>query len=237
MLIFTIFHKSNYWVFFFLVSFFSLIANVANSTNNRGTNPPVLQILDPTLINGKQYTYYIANADGHQFLLGNDFKQGTLTIKETTYTNQLLKYDIYNQVLLLKFTNQFGSEKVIMVSDAWLTRFTIGDMVFNVETRNGAKSIVQIIDSTNITLCYEWKKNLKLDPSSGIYRFSNPIREGFVILNGERFEFKGNRSFAKVFGKEQSKLVRQFLRKQRIKINKASEPKLRDVLKYCNTVV
>ena len=86
-------------------------------------------------------------------------------------------------------------------------------------------------------LCFEWKKILKLDPSNGIYHFSDPIRKGFVIISGKKFEFKGNRSFAKIFGEEQSKKIKQFLRKQRIRVNKVSDTKLRDVLKYCNNII
>lgn len=224
----------NVLILVFLASTFTAIPNYGISSNTTGLIPPLLQMLDPTLINGKQYTYFIANVKGHQFL-DKDFKTGTLTIKGKTYTNQELKYDIYNQLLLLKFTNQFNSEKIIVVSDAWLTEFTIGEAMFKIDTLHGSKRIVQAIDSKNISLCFEWKKVLKLDPSTGIYHFSSPIRKGFLLLNGKELEFRGNRSFAKQFGRERSKQILQFLRKQKIKIYKAPDRRLMDLLNYCNT--
>lgn len=229
--------KKNSTIRYFTLQILLLSFTVAFGKSVNFT-PPVLQTLDPTLINGRLYTFNYSHANGNQFLSDQDFTIGTITIKGKTYSNQLLKFDIYNQLLLLKFYNQFESEKVIIVSDAWLSDFTIGNMVFKVLNSNdGKKRIVQIYESDGINIMFEWKKELKLDATSGEYRFTKPINDGYIIIGEKEYLFKSNRSFSKIFGKDKSQTVAKFLRKNRIKVNKASDTQFRQLLEYCNTII
>jgi len=209
-------------------------ANVWAESNNFKMFEP----LDPTIINGKQYTFFVYNVEGHQYLNGQGFERGTMCIKGKTYHNQLLRYDIYNQVLLLKFRDQFDAEKIIIVSDAWLTSFTIGSMKFElVENADGKRKITQKIDGEGISIVFEWEKTLTLNASNGMYKFSEPIKGSYLIINGEKIKFNGNRSFARAFGKENEKIVRKYLRQNRIKVKKVNDISLEKVIKHCKSFI
>lgn len=203
--------------------------------------PPLLgkHILDPTIINGKQYIFYVPKITGHQFLSTVDFSTGSITVKGVQYENQLLRYDIYNQQLTLKFINQFKAENIIIVSDAWLTNFILNDKKFEV-IKGIDKSVkfFQTLGHGDIKLMYAWKKHLMLDATSGQkkYHFTDPIREAYLYRNGEFYKFKGNRSFAKYFGDDLSPVILKHIRQNNIRVKKASDSVMEALIDFCNSI-
>jgi hypothetical protein len=197
--------------------------------------------LDPTLINGKLYSFTLPpKVEGHQYLWSNEFATGSITLKEQVYENQLLRYDIYNQLLTLKFTNQFGSEKIIVVSDAWLSNFTMGNKTFALVTMNdGKKRICQTIGRGDARVLYVWKKQLKLDGTSGQnqYRFSKPLREKYLQINGINYSYRWNKSFARSFGENHSSEILKYIRHHKIKVNKASDSEMETLMDFCNSII
>jgi hypothetical protein len=202
--------------------------------------PPSSSLLDPTLINGKQYTFQLPQGvKGHQFLWTNDFVLGSVVAKEQIYNQQLLRYDIYNQQITLKFVNQFGSEKIIVLSDAWLTNFALGETSFEVIAMdNEGKKIFQTIGQREVRVLYAWKKQMKLNGSSGksYYLFTEPQRDCYIQKSGEIIPYKWNRSFARAFGKNNYSQIIKYLRKNKISVRKASDKEMEELLNFCNSI-
>lgn len=210
------------------------------STFNSSATPPHYVALDPTLVNGKQYTFQLPNdVQGHQYLWSNIFFKGSVFSKGQQYDNQLLRYDIYNQQVTLKFVDQFGSEKIIILSDAWLNGFTLDEKKFEFITALGEqKKVFQTIGSENLRVLYFWKKQMKLDGTSGksFYRFTDPQRECYIQIGEKVYPYKRNRSFASAFGKGKDQVVANHLRKNRIKVSRANDLQMEELVKYCNSI-
>lgn len=204
-------------------------------------NPPHYVALDPTLVNGKQYTFQLPNdVQGHQYLWSNVFFKGSVFSKGQQYDNQLLRYDIYNQQVTLKFVDQFGSEKIIILSDAWLNSFTLGEKKFEFITALGEqKKVFQTIGSENLRVLYFWKKQMKLDGTSGksFYRFTEPQRECYIQIGEKVYPYKRNRGFASAFGKGKDQVIANHLRKNRIKVSRANDFQMEELVKYCNSII
>jgi hypothetical protein len=214
---------------FFSSSFFPLFGS-----SNIISNP---KTLDPTIINGKQYVFNVFHVEGHQFLENDNFINGTLTIKGETYENLELRYDIYNQELTLRFTNQFESQKIIVVSDAWLTSFTMGDKKFELTAdESGVKRIYQTLGKGNTRVIYTWKKDLRLNTSNGLYSFTRPFRNSYILIDDFKHQYHTNRGFAKAFGKDISPIVKKYLRQNRIKVAKADDIVIEELINYCNSI-
>lgn len=195
--------------------------------------------LNSQLINGKQYTFYVRGVIGHQFLFNDNYIVGTLTINGEEYANQRLKYDIYNQQLLLLFVDGVNAEKVLIVSDAWLTKFTLGTTRFEAISLDGSpKKIYQSIGNGEVKCLYSWKKDLKMDGTRGksTYYFTDPLRNRYVLVKGALFRYTGNRSFIKAFGVEKSKQVSNYLRENRIKVSLANEETMEKLMDFCSSL-
>jgi hypothetical protein len=223
------FHTALLIFLFLSISFLRLYGTSFKTSN------PV--ILDPTLINGKQYVFNVFQVEGHQFLGNENFIKGTLTLKGETYHNLDLRYDIYNQELTLRFTNQFESQKIIIVSNAWLTGFTMGDKKFElIDDENGTKRIYQTLGTGNVRVIYSWKKDLRLNTSNGLYSFTRPFRGSYILIDDIKHQYLTNRGFAKVFGENISPMVKKYLRQNRIKVAKADDLVIEELINYCNSI-
>jgi len=85
-----------------------------------------------------------------------------------------------------------------------------------------------------LKIAYYWKKELKLDNSSGIvsYVFSKPVKEKYVILGKMSRQYQNNREFVDAFPVNCQKQLYYFMRTRRIKVRKASDSVMYELAKY-----
>ena len=122
---------------------------------------------DPLLFNGRIYTYYLpANTGGNQYLLGDVFSIGGADIRGVHFTGLELNYDIYNQEVLLKSTDQSGGTRIIELSKAWLEGFSMDNRRFElIPDKDNAPVIYQVSGKGPYRFLYRWTKLLDLDIS------------------------------------------------------------------------
>lgn len=218
-----------------LILFCLQIFNVGTSFSSN--NYFAVRNLDPVLVNGKKYLFFPINVVGHQYLNSQDFEKGSVVINGIQYDSLMLNLDIYNQQLVLRFTNLQGATQVLSMSNAWVTKFSIGRDNFEFKSmEDGTKRIFQVIGSGNIKILYSWSKTMKLNPSSGKYDFSRPQKKSFLLIDSELKAFKRNRSFLKCFDDDQKKLLKNYLRDNRLKISRLNKYQIEDLIFYCNKI-
>jgi hypothetical protein len=182
--------------------------------------------LDPLLYNGKKYSYFLpSGTGGHQFLFSPDYIMGSITIKGKTFNDISLNYDIFNQQLLLQYTSETGAVSIIEVSVAWLESFYLGDIRFEYLAPDNTPRICQVIGEGPCRVLYHWKKELKLDTGTNpvSYTFSLPRRDSFVSGEGAVKPYRGQGSFIALFPPEHKTVIKNYLRENKIKVNKASD--------------
>jgi hypothetical protein len=195
---------------------------------------------DPLLFNGRQYFYQIPpGSSGNPFLSGPLFRKGWITIADRQYQHLDLNYDIINQVLLLKYIDPAGYTMVIEVSESWLTTFGIGTSEFELVRQNEKPSIYQVIQSNNVTVRYHWQKELKLENvmNSASYAFSEPRKTSYLVLHGKEYEYKKNRDFVMAFDPAMQPSVSKYLKNNKIKVNRASDPSIQALVNFCNNLI
>ena len=197
--------------------------------------------LNPVLYNGKYYTYSApGNTKGNQFLMGPEYKTGSVQIKGKVYDSLLLNYDIFNQLVTLKFKTNAGNMLFISISDAWLEAFTIGNKHFKVLQLPGTneKEFYQVIGKGYYKILYGWHKNMTfVSGTSGGYNvFSKAYRSAYLLVGNKPESFKKNNQFSRLFGKEHRADVAKFLRQHNINLKHANENKIQELIHYCNTL-
>jgi hypothetical protein len=192
---------------------------------------------DATIVNGKHYSLNAGGIGGSLFLMGNEFVSGTVTIKEKNYSDLLLNYDIFSQQLVLKFNDSNGSSKLIALSDAWITNFSLESKTFTLIPDFERKKIYQSFGNDDLQILIAYTTAIIIDSSSGKYSYTKPKSEAYLRYNGKISRFRGNKSFAKAFGSENYISVRNFLKQKKINISKANDSLLDDIVKGCNTII
>ncbi len=210
----------KYFIVLFLLSILPLISEAQSKYT-------LLVDLDDRLYNGKVYSYYPSGSViGNQFLVETEFGQGVVWISGDVYRNILLNLDVLNQQLLLSFTSLQGANKIISVSLAYIDSFYFENKLFVIERNdNDEAEIYQKIMIENNLFYIRWYKNLNLRTSFSViqYEFSKSLQKVYFEKSGNRVEVKTNRKFRKLFSKNQSVLLRKYMRSNKMKIAKMSD--------------
>lgn len=207
--------------------------------NHNGVDP--VYGFDPVLYNGRYYTYKTpVNAKGTPFLSQNGFEKGCITVMDKFYQDLELNYDIYNQVLVLKYINPEGESIIFEVCESRLNSFSIGPSEFELVRRaDGRQAICQFFKSGSVKVQYFWKKDLKLDNVLGVpsYSYLKPVREQILIVKNKESGFKNNRDFIRSFDPSVQVKIGNYLKNNRIKLKKVTDKVMMELLNFCNAQI
>ena len=195
---------------------------------------------DPLLYNGRFYTYFIpSSTTGTPYFNGPDFVNGSVTLRGITYTDLPLKYDVINQQLILQYQRKDGGVKKIIISEAWLEAFNLGNEHFELFTREDSiKQIYQVIGNGSFRILYDWSIYLNLDTKQGgshNYAFSPLAKKEFLLSENTIMPFKNNKSFVSLFNPSMQSMLKKYLQHQHINVKKASDEEMTELVNFCNT--
>ena len=189
------------------------------------------------LLNGEKYYYPYSTSIGNPFLQvsGN----GSLQIDGTVYRDQQLKYDIYNQLLVLEYRDQSFAPVSIVVGMERLDSFTIGGLSFKkYRDPEGNMQYGQVVYEGRYSLIYFWRKTYSPELGNGgkQYEFSESMRTSVILSDQHRYPYKGNRSFIRVFPKGDREQIKQEIKNQRIRVKKATDREMKAIMEKINQI-
>jgi hypothetical protein len=182
--------------------------------------------LDQTLCNGKKYIYKPPpGSRGHQYFLSPAYSTGSVTLKGKCYQDISLNYDLLNQQLLLHYTDETGAMNILEVSKAWLKSFSLGDKNFEFLNLEQEPRFFQTLGEGTARILYYWRKTLNVEGSIGSFylTFSAPERNSYVLMGGQLKPFSTKRSLIKLFDPGHRSEIKSYLRKNKVKVKKASD--------------
>ncbi|MEX2371417.1 MAG: hypothetical protein WD578_10450 [Bacteroidales bacterium] len=192
----------------------------------------------PAIHNGTVYNYVAIRTGGHQYLDGEMYFYGTLTINNTTYRNLELNYDIFNQAVLFKYGTGSG-RKVISIPVETISEFTIHDRSFEViHVSDWDYTIYEKIGDGKWCIYYQWSKDIKTASQNELnnYEFSKSQKTIYLSDSSEFIKIRGKRDFLKAFGADNKKDLKKFMRTNRIRFKSVSNIQMRNLLNFCNSI-
>jgi len=193
---------------------------------------------DADLVNGEKYFYPYSRAEGTPFLYPSQ-QPARLGIKGKEFTDQKVKYDIYNQQLVLEYTDSYGSFNNLVLRIEWVDYVDFGGMLFKKLTGpEGTDAYLQVIYEGVISCYYRWSKLYQLSLNSGVqnYYFTEPTRESYVYMDGVFVAYRNNRSFLKAFEKTERKRIKQHLKEHKLKVKQASTIQMAGIIEFCESI-
>ena len=196
--------------------------------------------LNPQLYNGRYYAFFLPpDTKRTPFLMDSTFLKGSVTINNTRYNNLSLNYDIYNQQLILRYKTRAGNTQLIVVSNAWLQSFTLGNKHFErIDISDTSQQIFQVLGEGKNRILYFWRKNLSLSNSYGAknFVFSKPVRKSFVQFGTTLRKYRNNKHFIRLFTPDIQTTIAKYLHRNRINVKKAKDMTITQLIRYCNTI-
>jgi hypothetical protein len=187
------------------------------------------------LINGEMYNFPYRAAKGDPFLNSNSSYHAVIRIGETEYENQRLRFDIYNQQVILDFNDRFGSTGSIVLHNEWLDQFVLNGMLFKKYSEAfGSDHFLQVIYDGFAACLYLWEKTYKPDLRDGErgYKFSAPIRKSFILVNDNCYSYEGRRSFLRCFSPVERPMIKSYIKENRIRMRRAPDQEIRLLMEF-----
>lgn len=195
---------------------------------------------DQVLDNGFLYTERYTRKIGHQFFMKDQLFNGTLVYRGEVYKGIEMKYDIYDQQLVLSIYNNNSTEWIVPHND-FISVFSLGDKFFSKYNFGGVTRFYQVVTDIGKVKClYYWFKQKYTSTNiinMGFTEFTDNEKENFLVIDSSLKQYKNNGSFIKLFPAEIKARVRLYIRNNRINVTKSSDEKIKELLTYCNSLL
>lgn len=192
---------------------------------------------DYNLINGIKYLNLYPNADGHPFFGENQFYTGHLVMADREYQDVYLKYDIYNQNMILQYSPVTGGTAQILLNNDFIHEFKVDGKLFRKYSfsETGTR-FFQVVTSGKIYCLYYWEKvlNYSTTSTSSLYDFTSQKKKAYIVMNSKPYRFKSKKKFLKLFHVQHQKEIKQFIRNNKIWLKNESDGNMRRLLEFCN---
>ena len=189
------------------------------------------------LYNGEKYPQAYRLAEGTPFFEFPGNPSAQVTIKGTVFNDLTIRYDMYNQVMVLETGDSARSPGSIILQDEWLEQVVIGDYLFKrFGGLNGQEQYAQILSEGTYQCVYLWEKRYLPDMHQGgkTYFFTEPSRQSYLIREGQMHFYKSNRSFLKGLALQEVDRVKRYLKDNRLKVKKASDQDMKRIMNFIN---
>ena len=194
---------------------------------------------DQNLINGALYINLHHQATGHKFLGDDAFTTGRVLLDNHGYNDLRLKYDLYNQEVILQYNFLQSGIKEIILNSLRIQEFELEGRVFRrIHFPETGTLFFQVIAEGDIACYYHYLKEIipRVSDRRSIMEFTQTKRISFVAINSELRKFKGTRSFTLIFPEYRSHL-KEYFRENKIRIRKTSDAEMKEVIRYCNNML
>jgi len=193
---------------------------------------------DADLVNGEKYFYPYRQSQGDPFFYPES-RDAVIIIHDKEFAGQQLRYDIFNQQLILDFQDIYGANSSLVLRSEWVETFAFEVRNFvRMKGPEGDPEFFQLVSEGDISCVYRWSKNQQLNLTSGVqsYYFTEPSKESYLVIDGKFHSYRSNKAFLKAFGPEIQKSVKQFMKETKVKVNKAPDIQIRHLVEYCNSL-
>ncbi len=196
---------------------------------------------DQELVNGIFYEDFYRDAIGHPFLSENQFYKGTLAFRNKEYEGIEMKYDIYEQELVIYYTLQNSNTWIILPND-FISAFSFEGKIFGKYSFEGKESrFYQVIsDSDNLKCFYFWyKERFNSFHKRGFmsYEFSDSKKKSYLFIGNTLREYSDNRSFIRLFPGQYHNRIKEYFKQHHIKVTKCEDERIQGLLNYCREIL
>lgn len=196
--------------------------------------------INQELINGFLFENKYQDAVGHPYLLNYYSDQGSVIYRGMRYSNLSLRYNLYDQQVLLIYISN-GVEYKLHLLNEFISEFKIENKKFINKgfDDNENKKFYQVIgEDYPINVLYFWQKGLSdlYISNSDIKKFSSGQKETFILMYDKLISFNGNSSFARKFSSKSKPEIKKYIRKNNIKVKQANDQKMELLMEFINTL-
>jgi hypothetical protein len=191
------------------------------------------------LLNGRIWRNQYSKVTGDQFFLTNKFIKGSVTFNARTFENLNLKYDIYNDELILSFE----SYPVIFINKEMVDSFSLifGNRTYHIinagtDTLNVLKGYVNVLYNGPSTLYVKYVKKIQPLADDGRYDLFYQGHLVYLRKGADTIQVTGKRKFMNLL-EDRKKEIRDYLKRTGIRVSQKDPYTFIPVLEYYDGII
>ena len=203
----------------------TMAANMSQKDTLRG---------DQILYNGKAWHNLYSNIKGDQFLFSKDLLTGSLTINGKSYNNLSISYDIYNDEIITPTTQ--GT--ILKLNKEMVDSFTLLFQYKKYRFKNtlqdslpDIKGYVNVLYSGKSSLYVKYKKEIQLLAVDDKYDLFFQTYHVYFLKDGIVHQLTNKSGLLKILSQDKI-LIKDFIKKNKIKISKKNPESFIPVIRY-----
>ena len=192
-----------------------------------------LQILN----NGRAWRNLYYKIKGDQFLYSPEFLPGSVTIEGRTFSNLKLKYDIYNDELIMITDHGI----IIQLNKEMVESFSmIFDNIYNfkkleADTLNSLSGYVNILFEGSTSLYVKYRKEILQLAVENKYDLFNQVNRIYVKKDSVISRVDSKKEFLNLF-KDKKQQLHTFIKANKLKLSRKNPESFKPVIEYYDTL-
>lgn len=189
------------------------------------------------LVNGRTYKKQHPRASGNPYFKFDDWTKGTIYINGIAYVDELIKYDLVQNEVVLKKILVNGTSNQIVLNDNIVDSFSLQEHLFisNIIAfgTNEKRGFTEKIYDHNFQ-CYR-NQDKRFD---GVFsdrqphgNFTSPVAVYFIKKDGVVHSISKKKDLLAQFDAKKS-AIKKFMKQNKIKLKKASKSQLSQLMKF-----
>ena len=213
---------SNLFFLLLFIPFLSIAQNRSNDSSYYNWYDDLVGVENTGLYVGYEYKdQYRITEEHHKFFQSHDFLTGSLTYNGQIFYDQELKYNVFDDDLIIKLKNKSGETVMQLINDN-LDGFSINDHHFykfqNVEEEgsytSGFYEILKMNDHFKLIKKHSKRKIKKLDKKVIYFEYKNRKPQYFIIQNSVSYELRSKKDFTGIFPEYKNE-IKEFISKSK----------------------
>ncbi|HKK58952.1 MAG TPA: hypothetical protein VJ937_05710 [Salinivirga sp.] len=191
------------------------------------------------LVNGKELFPDDPRINNYPYLFTENWIAADIYIKGEVFYNELIRYNLYSDQLVLQFYQEQTLPKAIILDNQLVDSVDVnGHMlvsVFRLGFSDIDRSFVELIESGEMRYCIAYYKDYirmysTLDPYG---KYSELKTNKYLFRNGKSFKANNRRQFLRAFP-DSKREIRRFLRRNNMKYKNATTSQISTLIEFCN---
>jgi hypothetical protein len=186
------------------------------------------------LFNGRAWRNLYSKVKGDQFLFTPDLLPGNVTIGKNKFNNLRVKYDIYNDELLI--TTDHGiilqlNKEIVDCFDEVFTGKLYHFKRLDADSVNSLSGYVNVLYDGNVSLLIKYRKEILLLAVENKYDLFNQLHKVYLKKDGDIILINSKRDFLKQL-EDHKQQVRTFIKTNKIKVTRKNPESFQPVVEY-----
>jgi len=196
--------------------------------------------LDQELINGFQYYTRNTQYKGNPYFPDDIFYMGSVTLRDVTYDNVQMRYDIFSQHLILAYTDFQERYNQLILNSIHVDSFYLGIYCYhNLLIAGQEERFYQLIKSGPLSCYIHWKREIhSLDYDYDFkytHEYSSPTGTYYLRFRDQITPVPNRKSFISIFPESLHRELKKYFKRHHLLFREAGPAEIQNLLNFVSS--